>query len=277
MGLFIGIGANIEMARDWVLMNNLTFPVLADSTEEVSELFTVAPPWIAIIDDNQVLQYTQVSVEDSTVSAVLPTVLSLFTPEIGTSVSEIDFGEVLVGETVEIDFYIENSRTGVLEVISVSNNNFVYSIDYTPGTIFAIDDSMPVTVSFTPAEIGEYADTIIIESEDDALSIPITGIGYSNYIRDDKNNFPGAFLVKPVYPNPFNSRTMIEFALKHQNFVNLRIFNSEGVQAALLHEGLLMEGNHSFVFDAEGLPSGIYFYRLETGSQSVTKKIIFIK
>ena len=277
MGLFIGIGANIEMARDWVLMNNLTFPVLADSTEEVSELFTVAPPWMAIIDDNQVVQYTQVSVEDSTVIAVLPTVLSLFTPEIGASISEIEFGEVLVGETVEVEFYLENSRTGVLDVISVFNNNVVYSIDYTPGTIFAIDDSMLVTVSFTPAETGEYADTIVIESEEDALSIPINGTGFSNSVSDDKEKYPYTFTIKPAYPNPFNSRSVIEFALMEKNLVNLSIFNSEGVPVAQLYQGSLMAGEHSFLFDADGLPSGIYFYRLEAGHQSVTRKIIFLK
>lgn len=277
MGLFLGIGANIEMADYWVTSNNLLSPVLADSTEDVTPLFTVASPWIAIVDDNQICQYTAISVEDSTVSTILPTVLDLLIPEIGASVSEIEFGEALLEETVSIDFYVENSRLGILNVEYISSTDPAFTVDYTPAEIYAVDDSMLVTVNFTPVEIGAYEDTLIIESENTALSIPVSGIGFSNSVSDDNNKYPFVFTVKPAYPNPFNSNAVIEFVLNEKNFVNLEIFNSEGEIVAVLNNGILQQGNHAITFNADGLPSGIYFYRLSAGTQTVIDKMIFVK
>jgi hypothetical protein len=65
------------------------------------------------------------------------------------------------------------------------------------------------------------------------------------------------------YPNPFNPATTIEFTLPEEAIVTLTVYNLLGQQvASLLDNAQLDEGTQSVMFDASGLSSGIYFYRV---------------
>ena len=65
------------------------------------------------------------------------------------------------------------------------------------------------------------------------------------------------------YPNPFNSSTTIGYALPERSHVTLTVFNTLGQQVANLFQGEQEAGYHSGVFDAAGLASSIYLYRLQ--------------
>jgi hypothetical protein len=79
------------------------------------------------------------------------------------------------------------------------------------------------------------------------------------------------------YPNPFNPTTTISFDLKESGFVRLRIFDVTGRQVAELVNSSLNAGHYREVFDAKNLPSGLYFYRLETPRFWDMKKMILLK
>jgi len=79
------------------------------------------------------------------------------------------------------------------------------------------------------------------------------------------------------YPNPFNPTTMIEFALPTAGHVKLEVFNILGQKTALLVDGPIAAGVHQVEFDASTAPSGIYFYRLTTEIESLTRKMILVK
>ncbi len=79
------------------------------------------------------------------------------------------------------------------------------------------------------------------------------------------------------YPNPFNPVTTIEFDLPNAGKVTLKIFNILGEEVATIHSGKLPSGHHSFKWDATGMASGVYLYRLETGIYLVTKKLILMR
>jgi len=79
------------------------------------------------------------------------------------------------------------------------------------------------------------------------------------------------------YPNPFNPETSISFSLPKEEQVTLSVFNSEGQLVKELVNGKKLAGNHSVNFNAESLNSGIYFYKLETGSTRLSKKMLLIK
>jgi predicted outer membrane repeat protein len=64
------------------------------------------------------------------------------------------------------------------------------------------------------------------------------------------------------YPNPFSNFTMIEYTLEQDAYVKLTMFNYLGQQLALLVSGMQTEGTHQVQWNAEGVPAGIYFYRL---------------
>jgi hypothetical protein len=88
---------------------------------------------------------------------------------------------------------------------------------------------------------------------------------------------PVEFSLSQNYPNPFNPSTTIEFALPQASFVNLKIYDLLGKEVATLVSEKLPAGKHQRVWDAKGLASGVYLYRLETGNFIQTKKLILLR
>ena len=91
------------------------------------------------------------------------------------------------------------------------------------------------------------------------------------------DNIPTEFKLSQNYPNPFNPVTTINFSLPERCFVELKIFNILGVEIYTVINKELEAGNYSYPFDAGYFPSGIYFYTLNAGKFSVTKKMTLIK
>jgi hypothetical protein len=79
------------------------------------------------------------------------------------------------------------------------------------------------------------------------------------------------------YPNPFNPSTVIRYAIPNRSLVTLAAFNTLGQQVAVLQCGEQDAGYHEVAFEAHGLPSGVYFYRLHAGSFFETKRCLLIK
>lgn len=90
---------------------------------------------------------------------------------------------------------------------------------------------------------------------------------------------PGEIVLDQNYPNPFNPTTSIQFSLPASESVTLRVFDAMGrTMATLLDRKPHMAGKYTVQFNAEGLSSGIYFYRLETGSSVLmTRRMVLIK
>jgi len=79
------------------------------------------------------------------------------------------------------------------------------------------------------------------------------------------------------YPNPFNPSTSIRLRISDFGFVSLKIFNVLGKQVATLVDEYKPAGSYEVEFDAKNLPSGVYFYTLNTGSYSQTRKMLLLK
>ncbi len=103
---------------------------------------------------------------------------------------------------------------------------------------------------------------------------------YSDVITVETQNFaslPSEFKLNHNYPNPFNPETVISYNLPEKLNVQLTVFNSLGEKIKTLVNEIEEKGFYRVNFDASGLTSGIYFYRLEAGSFLVTKKMILAK
>jgi hypothetical protein len=93
----------------------------------------------------------------------------------------------------------------------------------------------------------------------------------------ERNLQPEAFSLKQNYPNPFNPSTSISFSIPSTSFVSLKVYDLLGREVATLVSEQMSSGNHSKQWNAAALPSGIYFYRLQTGSFTETKKLVLLK
>jgi len=79
------------------------------------------------------------------------------------------------------------------------------------------------------------------------------------------------------YPNPFNPYTTITYTLKESGKTTLKIYNSLGQEIATLVDEVQAAGPHVVKLNAGKLASGVYFYRLDSGSFHQTKKMVLMK
>jgi hypothetical protein len=79
------------------------------------------------------------------------------------------------------------------------------------------------------------------------------------------------------YPNPFNPTTSITFTTPHSSLTSLRVFDMLGREVVTLLNRYVAAGTHSCVFDASLLSSGVYYYRLQSGTQSKTKSMLLLR
>lgn len=93
----------------------------------------------------------------------------------------------------------------------------------------------------------------------------------------DKEHLVLHFTLEQNYPNPFNPSTTIHFSIPQRGHVTLKVFDVLGSEVARLVDEELNPGEHSVVFNAKNLPSGVYLYRLQTGSYVQQKKMVVVK
>ncbi len=91
------------------------------------------------------------------------------------------------------------------------------------------------------------------------------------------SGMPNVYTLNQNYPNPFNPTTTINFALPQRSEVTLAVYDALGRKVAELASGTLNAGYHNFTFDAAGLASGIYFYKLTAGDFISVKKLMLLK
>jgi hypothetical protein len=109
----------------------------------------------------------------------------------------------------------------------------------------------------------------------------VVGTGTAVFVEQISSSVPDAFALDQNYPNPFNPSTRIQYSLAKATLVSLKIYNLLGNEVGTLVNGYQEAGMYAVAFGAVqgtlGLPSGVYFYRLEAGSFISTKKLTLMK
>jgi hypothetical protein len=131
-------------------------------------------------------------------------------------------------------------------------------ICYCPATDIA-DSSRPNPPESNP-DMGAYESPLPTE----VMNLPVTEI-------------PQSYFLAQNYPNPFNPTTTIEFALLKSAFVTLKVYNLLGEEVATLVAEQRTAGINKLNWDASGLASGVYLYRLEVGKFVQTNKLILLR
>lgn len=96
-------------------------------------------------------------------------------------------------------------------------------------------------------------------------------------VIEQREVVPTELALRQNYPNPFNPATRIEYALPKQGYVLLTIFNVLGQQVARLVGEVQTPGTHVVDWNAQDKSSGVYFYRLQAGDASITRKMLLIR
>jgi len=96
-------------------------------------------------------------------------------------------------------------------------------------------------------------------------------------VDDELTSVPENYNLSQNYPNPFNPSTMIRYSVTNSELVRIKVYDILGREVTSLVNEIKQPGTYEVQFDASGLASGIYLYRIESGSFIQTKKMILLK
>ncbi|MBN4056920.1 T9SS type A sorting domain-containing protein [bacterium AH-315-J21] len=156
---------------------------------------------------------------------------------------------------------------------------------------FTVDNTTPIgTISIdTSAFLGFVPLELITTVADGSFRFtPIFHVGaiivdiQTGVDDDERSTLPTEFRLEQNYPNPFNPTTKIPFALPKGSDVTLEVFNVLGQRVRTLFDGYRPPGEHVIEFDGlndngASIASGLYFYRLNAGDVTTTRKMTLLK
>jgi hypothetical protein len=140
----------------------------------------------------------------------------------------------------------------------------VFTYDYTYARESAWVDTSICTIAFVQNDVNKEVLNAAMGSY-----TPLA-VGSGNELVSD-------YKLNQNYPNPFNPSTKIEFSIPKSSYTTLRVYDIMGREIAVLMNGMAQQGNYSVDFNASNLSSGIYFYKLVSGSFSDIKKMNLVK
>ncbi len=137
---------------------------------------------------------------------------------------------------------------------------------YPLGDLYRWWNNIPATYSGWKAQEAAEDQQIT-----DWLTNGITGV------NDQPIAAPVAFELSQNYPNPFNPETKIDYSVTKTGSVSLKVYDLLGREVATLYDGTQTAGRHTASFNGANLASGVYFYTLQSGVNSITKKLVLMK
>jgi len=197
-----------------------------------------------------------------------------------TNVDSVDFGVVPPGDSSSQALNVINSRgTGVTITCLANADPAFIPLAALPITI-PPHSSVGLTVKFSPSTDGDVVDYLYVRSVSDstlvAQRVVLTGTTIPTSVGPE-SDLPLTFRLGQNYPNPFNPSTMISFSTPRSSRVNLTVFDILGRVVATIVDEELPPGSYSRQWDASGLTSGVYLYRLSTANSVQTRKLVLVR
>jgi Secretion system C-terminal sorting domain/GEVED domain/Domain of unknown function DUF11 len=202
-------------------------------------------------------------------------------------------GWVFMGPTVTFD----DASTAVPEIRSLAlgadtdadgDPDFLLGGSWGFGAFSALDPTVPAAPTATQialrganvtfVAVGANGSAFVGLDTGETVTLDMTAASVSTATEDEFSpEVPSGYVLQQNYPNPFNPVTTIEFALPQTGKVRLAVYDVLGREVAVLVDGAMQAGTHGIQFDASGLTSGSYIYRLSTEKGSFTKQLSLLK
>ncbi|MBI5020019.1 MAG: T9SS type A sorting domain-containing protein [Ignavibacteriales bacterium] len=145
------------------------------------------------------------------------------------------------------------------------------------GIILTTNSTSPsIVANNSNGLIAVWTDYRTPSTAGDILGQSIDGNSNLTGVSEEKV-IPKEFSLFQNYPNPFNPVTTIRYQLPINSHLKLKVFDLLGIEVSTLVNENKNAGSYEVEFDGSKLPSGVYFYRLQTGSYVETKKLLLMK
>lgn len=175
------------------------------------------------------------------------------------------------GRPINGAFVYAVNDEGVVYSVAVTNTNGQYVLaGLVPNTYEIIADKQGYTSSVSAEAQVDYVTAVITTANFRLEEDGVTAVENEAAVVDGFELFQN-------YPNPFNPSTTISYQLASDVKVTLKVFDILGNEVATLVNGFQNTGKHQVTFNANGLASGLYIYKLDAGSFSATRKFMLMK
>ncbi|MBN1302436.1 MAG: family 10 glycosylhydrolase [Melioribacteraceae bacterium] len=157
-------------------------------------------------------------------------------------------------------------------VLAWKDQLIILDIDNIEDTTYKLDE---------PLGLSELYSWRILAANDYGYSLPSSVFKFmitdvSGIARDD-SFIPDTYQLYQNYPNPFNPETMMQFDLPESGHIRLTVYNMLGQEITIILNKTLSAGRYTVDFNAAGLPSGVYIYRLNVNNRVFTNKMMLVK
>ncbi len=254
-----------------------------NADEGLSLLFKVAPPPIYLASRNDpfdhfsMMYFSTFSMfVDSTRFFDKP-IAVLMGPN---SVSANDFIATQLRNHPKARFFGEPPASGYASDQITSIDSICFA-QYAWLNGYVLEDSLPHYLTHVEFQMDDkvwLTPDGVAKGEDDVAKAALTWItSVTSVVSRTSSHVPLVFVLNQNYPNPFNPTTVIGYQLPTNSFINLEVYDMLGREIRTLVNERQNAGAHSVSFNAGGLSSGVYIYRLTAGSFVKTKKMILLK
>jgi hypothetical protein len=145
----------------------------------------------------------------------------------------------------------------------------VFKCDHLGSTFYPDGTHIPNPLTPDAGDLRKFPTT----HNEDAGTVTINGVIDTPLDVEALDPIPGTAFLDQNYPNPFNPATIIRYGLPQGSHVKLTIYTLVGSQIDTIVDEWQEPGIHSINFSAHDIPSGIYFYRLQTESGTLTRRM----
>lgn len=164
----------------------------------------------------------------------------------------------------EINLFASNPDTGGVQTLSNMNGDFIFHVS---NKIYNYN----INLNYMPQ--GYYYNTVVAHPGDKNVIINLT----TTDVQEEELSAPTEYSMSQNYPNPFNPSTIIVYTVPTTGLVTLKVLDILGKEVATLVNEVKATGKYNMEFDGSNLSSGVYFYKLQSGTFSQTKKMILLK
>ena len=189
---------------------------------------------------------------------------------------EVNFGSGVVLSPIDYNdmFVLCYNQDGEIQWAKAAGSD---SYDQGCGIITDNNGSCYVT-----GVVGQNAVFDTVSVTGGSINLFLAGLKFDSpvSVEDDPSNgvsLPDKYLLMQNYPNPFNPTTKIKYNLPEKSFVNLKVYDILANEVATLVNEDKQAGTYEVDFNASGLVSGVYIYRLTSGSFTETRKMILLR
>jgi ligand-binding sensor domain-containing protein len=199
-------------------------------------------------------------------------------------------GRIFAGTDTSGAYYTDDSGIDWNPIPSINGKSIscllVDSSEYFAGTldrgVFASTDGGLSWQSVNSNLMDSSVASLAFDQDGYLYAATDSGIFKSNTsivtdVHETEDRTPLSFSLYQNYPNPFNPSTVIRYQLSSRGFVTLTIYDVLGREVRTLVNDVQQQGSYTVTFNANGLSSGLYFYRLAANNKIETKKMMLIK